>query len=88
VAANKPNRDAAKGGGCGYTQNLSAGSAETKEGILRRQAGRPVVRRTYRSCSSILRILLFHIADDGLSTIVHMDMLDANNLLTAMTQAS
>jgi len=49
---------------------MKAGSAETKGGILRRQAGtserRPVIRRSYRSCSSILRILLFHIADDRL----------------------
>jgi hypothetical protein len=32
--------------------------------------------------------ILFHIADDGLPTLVHMNMLDADNLLTAITQAS
>ena len=35
-----------------------------------------------------LRIGFFHIADDGLPTIVHMDMFDADNLLSAMTQPS
>jgi hypothetical protein len=35
-----------------------------------------------------LRIGFFHIADDSLPTIVHMDMFDADNLLSAMTQAS
>src|SRR5208282_4344836 len=30
----------------------------------------------------------FHIADDGLPTVVHMDVLDADKLLTAVTQAS
>ena len=39
-------------------------------------------------CSSILRILLLHIADDGLPTIVHMNVLDADKLLAAVTQAS
>jgi hypothetical protein len=29
-------------------------------------------------------ILLFHIADDGLATIVHMDVLDADKLLPAI----
>ncbi|MGB6767966.1 MAG: hypothetical protein WBE50_07715 [Methyloceanibacter sp.] len=33
-------------------------------------------------------IRLFHIANDGLSTIVHMDVLDATKLLSAVTQAS
>jgi hypothetical protein len=32
-----------------------------------------------------LRIRLFHIADHGLPTIVHMDVLDANKLLPAET---
>ena len=36
---------------------------------------------------SNLRIL-FHIADDGLPAVVHMDMLNANSLLPAGTQAS
>jgi hypothetical protein len=35
-----------------------------------------------------LRILLFQIADDGLPTIVHMDVLDADKLLPTVTQAS
>jgi hypothetical protein len=35
-----------------------------------------------------LRILLLHIADDGLPPIVHMNMLDADNLLPASTQPS
>jgi undecaprenyl pyrophosphate phosphatase UppP len=35
-----------------------------------------------------LRIRLFHIADDGLPTIVHIDVLDADKLLPAVTQAS
>ena len=34
-----------------------------------------------------LRIGFFHIADDGLPTIVHMDVLDVDNLLTAVAQA-
>ena len=34
------------------------------------------------------RVRPSHIADDGLSTVVHMDMLDANVLLPAVTQAS
>ena len=33
-------------------------------------------------------ILLFHIADDRLPTIVHMYVLDADKLLPAITQAS
>ena len=33
-------------------------------------------------------ILLFHIADDGLATIVHMDVLDADKLLPAIPKAS
>jgi hypothetical protein len=35
-----------------------------------------------------LRIGFFHIADDGLPTIVDMDVLDADKLLTAIPQAS
>jgi hypothetical protein len=35
-----------------------------------------------------LRIRLFHIPDDGLPTIVHMDVLDADKLPPAVTQAS
>jgi hypothetical protein len=35
-----------------------------------------------------LRNGLSHIADDGLPAIVHMDMFDADNLLSAMTQPS
>jgi hypothetical protein len=35
-------------------------------------------------CLSTLRILLFHVADDGLTTIVHMDVLDADKLLAAI----
>ena len=65
-----------------------AGSAERKAAILRSLASekRPVIRRSYRGCSSILRFPLFHIADDGLPTIVHMDMFDTDNLLPASTQ--
>jgi hypothetical protein len=37
--------------------------------------------RSIRACPSIR---LFHIADDGLSTIVHMDVLDADVLLAAI----
>ena len=33
-------------------------------------------------------ILVFHIADDSLTTIVHMDVLDADVLLAAVSQAS
>ena len=32
-----------------------------------------------------LRIRLFHIADDGPPTIVYMDVLDPDNLLTTVT---
>jgi hypothetical protein len=32
-------------------------------------------------------IRLFQIADDGLAAIVHMDVLDVDNLLTAVAQA-
>jgi hypothetical protein len=39
-------------------------------------------------CPSTLRIRLFHIADDGLPTIVHMDVLDADKLPPAVGQAS
>jgi hypothetical protein len=35
-----------------------------------------------------LRIRLFHIADDGLPAVIHMNMLNADNLMSAMTQAS
>jgi hypothetical protein len=35
-----------------------------------------------------LRIRLFHIADDGLPAVIHMNMLDADNLMSAVTQAS
>ena len=34
------------------------------------------------------RIRLFHIADAGLPTVIHMDVLDADNFLFAVTQAS
>jgi hypothetical protein len=37
--------------------------------------------RSIRACPSIR---LFHIADDGPSTIVHMDVLDADKLLAAI----
>ena len=63
------------------TQNELAGSAETKGGILRRQAGSQA-RDDLSSaghivgCSSILHTLLFHIADARLPAIVHVDMLD------------
>ena len=33
-------------------------------------------------------ILLFHVADDGLSTIVYMDVLDTDKLLSAVAQTS
>ena len=36
----------------------------------------------------ILRLWRFHIADDGLPAVVHMDMLDADGLLTTAAQAS
>ena len=39
-------------------------------------------------CLSTLRIRLFHIADAGLPTVIHMDVLDADNFLFAVTQAS
>jgi hypothetical protein len=45
---------------CGSMQNLSAGSAETKGQAGERE--RPVIRWSYRSCSAIPRILLFHVA--------------------------
>jgi hypothetical protein len=35
-----------------------------------------------------LRTGFFHIADDGLPTIVDMDMFDADKLMTAITQPS
>jgi hypothetical protein len=35
-----------------------------------------------------LRIRPFHIADDGLPAVIHMNMFDADYLLPAMTQAS
>jgi hypothetical protein len=35
-----------------------------------------------------LRIGFFHIADDRLPTIIHMDVLDADKLVTAIPQAS
>jgi hypothetical protein len=35
-----------------------------------------------------LHIRFFHIPDDGLPTIVHMDMLDADNLLASASKAS
>jgi hypothetical protein len=35
-----------------------------------------------------LRIGFFHIADDSLPTIVHVDVLDAHKLLPAVTQAA
>jgi hypothetical protein len=38
--------------------------------------------------SSFLRIFRFHITDDSLPTIVHMDMLDANELLSTIAQPS
>ena len=34
-----------------------------------------------------LRILLLHIADNGLPTVIHMDMFDADKLLPAVAQA-
>ncbi len=34
------------------------------------------------------RILLLHIADDGLPTIIHMDVLDPDKLLSSVAQAS
>ena len=37
--------------------------------------------RSIRACPSIR---LFHIADNGPSTIVHMDVLDADKLLAAI----
>ena len=33
-------------------------------------------------------MLRFHITDDGLPAVLHMDMLDANELLTTSSQAS
>ena len=33
-------------------------------------------------------ILLFHVTDDGLSTIIYMDVLDADKLLPAIAQPS
>jgi hypothetical protein len=43
---------------------------------------------SYRRPRLSLRIQLFHIADDGLPAIIDMDMLNADKLLPAMTQAS
>jgi hypothetical protein len=43
-------------------------------------------RQSFTSSAALLnlRILLLHIADDGLTTIVHMDVLDADKLLAAI----
>jgi len=38
--------------------------------------------------SLTFRIRLSHIADNGLPTVIHMNMLDADNLMSAVTQAS
>ena len=35
-----------------------------------------------------LRLGLFHLANDGLSSVVHIDMLDADVLLAAVSQTS
>jgi hypothetical protein len=47
-----------------------------------------LARNSASRCSSILHILFFHIANDGLPTIVHMDVLDADKLLAAGSQAT
>ena len=36
----------------------------------------------------LFHIRRFHIADDGLPTVIHMNVLDADKLLPAITQAS
>ena len=36
----------------------------------------------------MLLIRPFHVTDDGLTAVVHMDVLDSDKLLTAVTQAS
>jgi hypothetical protein len=35
-----------------------------------------------------LRIRFFHVADEGLPAVIHMNMFNADNLMSAMTQAS
>jgi hypothetical protein len=41
-----------------------------------------------RHLSPFLGIFRFHIANDGLPTVVHVHMLDADKLVTVVTQAS
>jgi hypothetical protein len=46
------------------------------------------LRLLYRSLLVNPAHSAFHIADDGLSTIVYLDVLDSDKLLPAITQAS
>jgi hypothetical protein len=41
-----------------------------------------------RFVCSLLRIRHFHIADDGLPTVIDVDVVDVDKLLTAVTQPS
>ena len=51
-----------------------------------RETGRLTI--VWLAIIQLLPIRFFHVANKGLPTVVHMDVLDANALLPAMTQAS
>ena len=59
---------------------------------LRAASAHPIVAGDPSRCLSrsalTLPFRLFHVANDGLPAIVHMDMLDADNLLPAAMQTS
>ena len=74
---------------------LAKGNADKSRKSSRRSFGQtilsgakamPVSKRTASALS--LPLFLFHITDKRPPIVVHMDMLDADYLLTAVTQAS
>jgi hypothetical protein len=78
----------------GGERNLFRHYAEDKRivsGPRRKPAHRHVLCVPFHATGhylSFVRILIFQVANDGLPTIVDMDMLDANELLTTITEPS
>ena len=70
---------------CHYAR---VGASQLKNRSLSRAGPGHTHRKLNVDLPAYLSIRFFHIANDGLTTVVHMDMLDADKLLPAITQAS
>ena len=65
---------------------INRGAIQCGLGLIRQRL--PIVSWSSPSGGLELRFGFLHITDDGLPTVVHMDVLDTDKLLPAVTQRS